>query len=123
MFIKIIILNFQPMSQYIHSSKYSQFYLRSAENHQTMTAFLKIEISYSNNIEFEIVGFYCINFVFGPSIFIKSLNEINLLEIYVQTYCQNLEASLFRTRNIKKTLKLSLILLLPLKSFSHLSDT
>ena len=69
-----------------------------------MTNFLKIEISYSNNIGFKIVGFHCIHFVFEPSIFIKSLNEINLIEINLQTNCQNLEASLFRTQNIK-TLK------------------
>ena len=38
--------------------------------------------------------FYCINFVYGPSICIKSLNEINLIEINLQTYCHNLEALL-----------------------------
>ena len=38
---------------------------------------------------------YCIHFVFGPSILIKSLNEINLIEINLQTTYQNLEASLF----------------------------
>ena len=63
------------------------------------------------------VAFYCITFVFGPSIIMKSLNEINLLIIFLidinlQTNCQNLEASL------------SLIFfLLPLKLFAHLSDT
>ena len=71
------------------------FYLSSTENHKTMTAFHKKEISYSNYIRFKIVGFYCIHFVFGPSIFIKSLNEINLIDINLQTYCQNLEALLF----------------------------
>ena len=40
--------------------------------------FLKIEISYSNNIRFKIVCLCCINVVYGPSLFIKSLNEINL---------------------------------------------
>ena len=65
---------------------------------------LKFSAKVSNKIRFEIVGFYCMHFVFGPSIFIKSLNEINLIEINLKTNCQNLEASLFRTQNIK-TLK------------------
>ena len=34
---KIIILHFQQRCHYVQSSKYSQLYLRSAENHQTMT--------------------------------------------------------------------------------------
>ena len=55
----------------------------------------KKEISYSYNFRFKIAGFYCINFVFGPSIVIKALNEINLIEINLQTNCLNLEASLF----------------------------
>ena len=39
--------------------------------------------------------FYCINVVFGPSIFIKSLNEMDLIGIKLQTNCQNFEASQF----------------------------
>ena len=35
------------------------------------------------------------NFVFGPFIFMKSLNEIILIEFNLQTNCQNLEASIF----------------------------
>ena len=34
-------------------------------------------------------------FVFWPSIFIKSLNEIYLIEINLQTNCQKLEALFF----------------------------
>ena len=45
-------------------------------------------------MRFKIIGFYCINVVYGPSIFIKSLSEINLIEINLQTNCQNLEALL-----------------------------
>ena len=58
-------------------------------------------MSYFNNIRFKIVGFYCMNVVFRPSIFIKSLHEINLIEINLQTNCQNLTALFFRTQNIK----------------------
>ena len=52
-------------------------------------------------------GFYCINFVFGPSIFIKSLNEINLIKIKLQTNWQSSEASLFydtEYKNVKNCL-------------------
>ena len=60
-----------------------------------MTGFPKnIEISYSNNSRFRFVCFHYIKFVHRPSSFIKSLNENNLIEINLQTDCQNLETLL-----------------------------
>ena len=99
-----MMLNFQFRSQYIHSSKEVNFICVLLKITRPRRPFLNIEISYSNNIRFKILGFYCINFVFGPSIFIKALNEINLIKIKLQTNCQSSEASVFRTQNIK-TLK------------------
>ena len=69
-----------------------------------MTAFLNIEISYSYNIRFKIVACYCINFVFEPSIYIKSLNEIKLIVINLQTIVKIWRHRFFRTQIIK-TLK------------------
>ena len=56
--------------------------------------YLKIEISYSHNIRFKFVCFYCIYFVYGPSSFIKSLTQINLIEINLQNNCQYWEKKL-----------------------------
>ena len=103
MFIKIIMINFKlSVSANIYPLQNKvNFICVLLKITRPRRPFLEIEIAYSNNISFEFVGFYCINFVFGPSIFIKSLNEINLIEINLQTHCQNFEASLFKTQNRK----------------------
>ena len=83
--------------------------MHSAENHQTMTDFPKLAISISRHIRIKIVWFYCIRFVYGPSSIIKSLNKINLIEIDLQTNCQNSEAWIYKEteyKNVKNCLLL-----------------
>ena len=63
--IKIIKLNFELRSQYIHSSKESQLYLRSAEiDHQTMTDFPKnrylVLLKYQNQNTLFLLHEFCL---------------------------------------------------------------
>ena len=57
--------------------------------------------------------FYSIIFVDEPSFFIKSFNEINLIEINWQNNCQNLETLPLKEteyKNIKNCLLINLLL-------------